>query len=327
MLEPKLRLVLLILLGPLAPVAAAGQDPLETEPLPEREEIAGPDSTDSARTRAGSPGPVVDLQLFTSGVFDSNIDNDADAQNAFGVIAGGTVALRERTPRPRFTAAYTLLGHSYTNTDRWDRVGHDMRAALVQRWNGGRLELGGRASLQGTTVDRELADQYSALTRVDVRLARFFWFQGSGAYRRKHYEDTNSDADAPYVGAELRYGSLRRGRWEAGIQQDWNDAESPLRSWRRTTYRMEYRTPVATWARLRLAGYHRRQRYTERFVTVDGAPVPRRDRRWTAVAAWDFFLGRRWQVDLDYAFDTRDSNEPARDFDGHRVGLTTRFRW
>ena len=64
-----------------------------------------------------------------------------------------------------------------------------------------------------------------------------------------------------------------------------------------------------------------------RQIKVDGVRVPRRDTRRVFEADYERPLSRDVRLGLNYEFETRDSNDPEKKFNAHRLGVTFGFEW
>ena len=170
-------LLALIFVGLLTSVPTLAQE----EELPEEragenqdslEQQASPADTLSSRERrrqrARAPEWLADLSL--AGVYDSNIRNNRDALTSYGTVLEAGLRFENHRSYPTLVLDYEIAGHTYTNTDTWDRIRHRGLASYIRRFddNRWRWETMAWAYLGGVTVfDRELVDQYLLLSRVD----------------------------------------------------------------------------------------------------------------------------------------------------------------
>jgi hypothetical protein len=267
------------------------------------------------------------FDLFISSVFDSNIDHDSDSVDSIGLAYGMKVNFRDRPSRPLFKLSYAITSQSYSNTERWDRVSHNLEASFEKR-AGRRLsfETSGEISLKGSLEDRELGNQYILWQRVKYRLSGNNRLNLYGAYRLKQYEDERRNATNPIAGFKFERSFGGRRTLELGYRYEVNHAREYTRRYSRSTYSAEYTTPVLGNDRLSAEFKYRPQEYYFLFRS-DGERVHRQDHRWALSVSWAIPLRQDLELTPSYKYETRSSNYPARDFGAHLAGLTLRYRW
>jgi hypothetical protein len=245
------------------------------------------------------------------------------------MVYGLGVGYRTPPSRPTLELSYEVAVHSYTQTDKWDRVSHNLQASFEQRltrhWN---LETNGELSFKGSSEDRELVDQYILLQQIYYRLNRQNRLGFYGAYRVKRYDDSpDRDATNLYLGGDFEEQLGVGHRWKIGYRYETNRPQSPRHQYIRWTYSMDYTTPLSARGKLILGVRYRSQRYDERLMEIEDTEVPRHDHRWVLSASWIRPLWRNQELDLDYKFETRSSNDPDKEFSAHLLAITLRHRW
>jgi hypothetical protein len=266
------------------------------------------------------------LETTLSSVFDSNIDHDSDSIDSYGVIVGATAGYRSARLRPAFQLLYGVALHSYSRTDRWDRVSHLGQALLDQPIFGPlRAGVTAEASLNGTSEDRQLGDEFGVLPRVEVRLSDVTLVRLVGALRWRNYDDGRSTLNR-FVALESRVG-VATGELDLSARFEENESDTPRFRFDRRTYRARYAFPAGGADELRFGLRYSPVVYPERFVEVGNEDVRRRDRKWTPQLRWD----REWiddlSTELEYEFETRSSTDPNRSYRGHVLTLTTIYTW
>ncbi|HYY55917.1 MAG TPA: hypothetical protein VE842_01230 [Pyrinomonadaceae bacterium] len=271
------------------------------------------------------------ITFALSSAFDSNIDDDDKGLNSFGLVPSVGVHFQDNAEKPSFEADYEVALHRYTNTDKYNRVSQNFRVAhrlqLSRRWQ---LRTTGEISLKGSSEDRDVNNQYVLEPQLQYRINPNNRLRLFGAYRVKRYplEDIGKNAVDPYVGARFDQ-KLKGGRgWELFYRYDKNRSQDPKDRYVRWTYGAQFNTPL-------FAEHHDQLtldvRYAPRLyarqVKVDGARVPRRDQRWTFDVLYERPLQRDLQMGLNYRYETRNSNDPEKNFNSHLFGMTLAFKW
>ncbi|MGH9882016.1 MAG: hypothetical protein ACRD6N_11325, partial [Pyrinomonadaceae bacterium] len=180
-----------------------------------------------------------------STVFDSNIDHDQEHVRSFGLVPSLGVHFQNSLEKPAFQFDYETAFHSYTNTNRWDRVSHRVRASYERRFGRRFLsETTGEMSRKGSSEDRELNNQYVIGQELEFRATRNHRFKLFGAYRIKRSpEDAGRNAIDPYIGGsfEQRFGLNRS--LQVSYRYDKNRSWSHQNRYIRWTYGAEFQTP------------------------------------------------------------------------------------
>jgi hypothetical protein len=264
------------------------------------------------------------LHFGQATVGDSNIDHDLEARPDVGVVLSAGFGWRNRPARPNLEFAYEAAFHRYRNSPKWDRTSHHALGAF-EASPGRRLRLHTLldASIKGSSEDRETADQYALVPRVDLRLWRELTVRLEAAGRLKRYPSPDRDHDAlnNYGRAELR---MRRGRAriELGSRYETNDARSDRYDFVRWTHGVEVDFRLGSRDRLGIEARYRDQRYQRRLVNTGTGRAVRHDVRWIPALSWEHrFVGRPLALALDYKYEWRNSNDPDRDFRAHLVSL------
>lgn len=263
------------------------------------------------------------LHFGQAAVGDSNIDHDARARPDVGVVLSAGFGWRNRLARPTAEFAYEAAFHRYRDSPKWDRTSHHAFGAFeVSLGRRLRFHTLADASIKGTSEDRETADQYALVPRLDLRLWRAFTVRLEGAGRLKRYPSPDGDHDAfnTYGEAELR---LRRGsaRIELGSRYETNDARSERYDFVRWTHGVELRFGLGRRDSLTLETRYRDQRYQRRLVNTPAGHAVRHDVRWIPALSWEHRFDAPLALALDYKYEWRNSNDPRRDFRAHLVSL------
>jgi hypothetical protein len=260
--------------------------------------------------------------------YDSNIDQNDTNNQAFGVIVGGGVQYVDDPADPSVTVNYETGLHRYQGTDRWDRISHYVRAQASQDLPGRfKADLIGEISLKGTTEERELSNQFNVISRLNLRIDRHHRVRFIGAWRERRYDETERHARNRYVGTEFTRRASGGHELSVDARYERNDAEGSRYQWTRVTYGAAYVLPVGRRGRLELDVTYRLVQYTSRTVEIDDEDVLRRDHRWTPAIVWRQAVTPLTELRFGYQRESRDSNDPRRDFGANQliVGVTRRF--
>ncbi|MBA2245727.1 MAG: hypothetical protein H0W11_12280, partial [Gemmatimonadetes bacterium] len=280
--------------------------------------------------RRAQPRPRLwSADLTLTGIYDTNATRSEDELDSQGVVVGGVARYQNHARQPTLQLRYAGAFHRYTGIDRWDRVSHSLRAAHLLRispdWT---LETAAIGSVGILTTEFRLADQVTLLPRLEYSPGRTHRIRGYGAVRQRWYRDEDrTGAFAPYIGTDYRYRWGSWHYWDTDVRYETIRAEVERRSLDRTTVSTAYTRPLGRNDRLRAGVAYRTWRYAARQVEVDGVEVPRQESRWTPSVLWIHDLWRDLRLDVEYRYDTRLSNQPGREFSGHRVAGTVRYRW
>lgn len=298
------------------------------------------DEEERLRRRRAAARPEWSFDLLLTPFYDTNVHFSSSEVSSVGTEAAAIARYQNRASWPTWTAEYGIARHWYEATDRWNRTSHNLRGSYIQRSRDRKLrfETVGQIQINGWTVDRELSDIYSLSPRFDwlpdnrnrVRaLAAFRWKELDDDARDDALFDENHDARNVYGGLEYRrsFASTVASSdhyFDLAARFETNDGRIARDSYRRTTWSATYVAPFGERDRIEMNLDYRDRHWTQRRVA--GGSL-RHDRRWTPSASWIHELTDRLRLEADYSYNRQFSNEPTRDFDAHRVGLTTRYRW
>lgn len=270
-------------------------------------------------------------------VYDSNIEHDSTNIGSYGLVAGANGRFRTRSSRPALQLEYGVAVHSYTATDRFDRVSQLGRAGVDVPL--GRIVLLGltaEASLKGTSEDREIGDQYAILPRLELRPTDNIRFRVITAYRRRYYgESSGSNAANRYatVDTRIRFGA---GRLEGVARFEENLPETERSRFERQTYITRYTWLPTDRDELQAGLEYRPVRYPGRTVNIkiidddgdeDEIEVTRQDKRWKPEVSWVREWTRNLRTELEYEYEMRSSNDPDKRYRGHVLTFTTAIPW
>jgi hypothetical protein len=263
-----------------------------------------------------------------SNVFDSNIEHDPVPVRSFGLVPALGVSYRNEFSRNTLALDYEMAAHSYTHTDRWDVVSHNLdlayRRALPHHLSS---ETGAGVSVRGSSEDRELNNQYSLSQRFGYRFNKRDRVAAFVVYRlKRHSEDPGSDAVSPYVGGKYERTLGANRTWAFGYRYEMNRARNQRQRYIRSTFSTDFTTPLGRRDQLSLGARYKPQLYA-RLVKVGGVRVPRHDRRWVWDTEWAHTVSPNLAMSLGYQFEKRTSNDPDKRFNAHFISLTFRYNW
>jgi hypothetical protein len=300
-----------------------------------------PRSAQAARKAPEPPPrpPVLQIQtppqklipfVSASTIFDTNIDHDATDLDSYGVVFGAGGIFKNDPIRPTFEAQYLAGIHQYANTDRWDRISHYVRAAWDRRFTRQvRFEPVAEMSIQGSSEDRDLSNQFVLSPRLEYRFTPELRVRGLVVWRVRRYEDTpDRNAFNRYGGVELLGRPQSGPSWSVGGRYELNATESARQRYLRWTWYGDLSAPVGTRDRLELEVYYRSRHYPFRFVDVRGGPdVLREDVRVEPEVIWLHALDDRRELRIGYAFSGQYSNDVRRDYLSHQLLFGVLNRW
>jgi hypothetical protein len=268
-------------------------------------------------------GPF-DLEMRLTSSYDTNIDHDEAGLASYGLVPGLRLRYQDDPADPVWTVSYAAARHTYTNTERWDRVSHTARVAYAPEPSGGfHAETAAELSLRGSSEDRDLSNQYQVVQDLEYRFTRSHRLHLYGTLRWKRVpEDPDGHAFKPNTGLVFERRLAEGRRFQTDVRYEANFERLPEGDYRRWSFAAEYRFPQRlTGGEVEIEAKYRRKDYAARFVEIDDADVRRRDHQWVLGLAWRRPLLAGMRVEAAYAFETRDSNDPGKRFDAHLFGL------
>lgn len=269
------------------------------------------------------------VTTFARSVYDSNIRHDQNNLESYGLIGGAAARYQSRRIRAPLAATYAVARHSYTQGSEWDRVSQDLNVVASRRLTPRvTLETLGEIALKGSSEDRDIGDQYILLPRLSYRLKASQRLRGYGAYRIKRY-DTAPDRNAVnrYAGLEFRQNVGKAGQWETGYRYETNSAQQERQSYTRRTYNTQYTANLSGHNQIVGELKYRNQRYDKRMIVVDSVARPRTDHRFQPSIGMTHLLNQRLELEVNYEFEKRTSNDPRRGYRNHLVSVSTQYRW
>ena len=284
---------------------------------------------------ASTPSPQREIRsrrfwLFASLAtgFDSNINQDPDGAQSFGLVSSMGFHFQDSVEKPSFEIEYEAGLHRYTNTDKWNRVSHSLTASykrhLFGRWY---TRTTGELTLQGSSEDRELNNQYLLGQQIEYRPTANMRLIGFAAYRLKRDPvESGKNAIDPYIGAKFVQRLPGDRSWEISYRYDHNRSWDARNRYVRSTYGARFETPVFHHDRLTFEGTYRPQLYA-RTVKVDDVRVTRHDVRWSFNAVWDHPLNERIIMRVFYRFEKRLSNSADKRYCEQQPGISLTYRW
>ncbi|MGH9259344.1 MAG: hypothetical protein ACRD08_05500, partial [Acidimicrobiales bacterium] len=286
---------------------------------------AVPDSTPQPASR---PRPW-SLYAALYNVYDSNIDHNQDDIDSYGILFGIGGRYVNRSSIGTVELVYDGVVREYTNTNQWNQPGHQAGVSisrrLSRRWN---LGVDAEASMNGSTEDRVLRDEYSVEPRVEYRFDPRNRLRFYSEYLVKRYPDpTGQDAVDPRVGIQFRHILGEDGSWTLGARYEVNHADSTRYRYTAWTFNAEVASTIGARSRAWWSVRYRARSYSSRRVTVDDIDVLRRDDGWIAATTWEYSPRNGWTMGLIYRYELYDSNDPRREFRAHTVALSWKHGW
>jgi hypothetical protein len=289
--------------------------------------LAHGDDRDEARERFFRPSPrfwSFDMELSTA--FNSNILENEDELASYGWVAGGVLRGEKRSGGHLFRMSYRFNARSYTATDRWDRLTHDLSVMFFEQLRP-RLNAGviGGYSRRGFTEDRYLSNQFNLWSQLEYRPRRWIRLGVHGALRWIRLEDTLRDERVRLMGVEVGGRLGRSSLWELGYRYEDNDAGNVYRRFDGPRFWAGYGMKLGDNDTLEIEVERRRRLYRELMVRVDGETVSRKETVWTPSVSWTHLFGQGRWIEFSYALRKRRSNDPRKDFEAHRFQATFRL--
>jgi hypothetical protein len=268
---------------------------------------------------------LVRLDLYS--VYESNIDREVVPTEDYGLKAGGLFRIQSQPRDPLAYLEYRGLLQAYANTDNWDRISHRFRASM-----GGEpvenLELGVYGDLNTRTAneDQQLVNQFTVSPSIALFGPRSLGIQVYGAYRVRDFINVaGEDEIIRYVGVEGQTRLWMSARFTAGYRYEEADSQLPSESYFRRRIEAKLEQYIGRWDRLRVSVQYRVREYPHDLVDSGTGEVSREDRRWIPGARWTHRLIGGQQIELDYLYQDRSSNDPDKEYEAHRITLA--FRW
>lgn len=256
----------------------------------------------------------------------SNVNFDQEDIGSYGLVLGGVVGYTGDD----FEVTYELAKHLYTNTQRWDRISQRIEASYQRRLSDNwQFETIGQIAFKGSSEDRDIVDQdLEIVPRLEYRFSHERRVRLFTTHRLKRYNETPDDnAVKHYVGAEFRETLAARRYWEVGGRFETNDEPVDRGDYRRWTYWLEHGIPLTERDMLVMQLRYRLKRYSQRLVEAEDEDVPRLDHRFVPAIAWTHALSDRFEVRLDYTYESNYSNDPEREYGAHLAWTSFGVRW
>lgn len=263
-----------------------------------------------------------------SNVFDSNIERDVVAVRSYGVVPSLGFNYQNGSSKNPLEINYEAASHTYTNTDKWDRVSHAMSMSYGRRLSRRfRAKTEAEISFKGDSEDRDLDNRYTISQRLEYRPFSTSRLQAFAAYRiKRDPADARNNAISPYFGGKLIQALGRKRSFELGYRYESNRTEDPTGRYIRWKYEGEFTTPFLSRGLLTVGASYRPSLYA-RTIRVDRARVVRKDQRWDFDATWERPLSENLRLELFYELDTRSSNDVRKIFSAHAAGMSFIYQW
>lgn len=291
------------------------------------------DEEDSAPPNATHPSFInlidqhFDAELQFSNIYEDNIDHDEDfeAVQSYGMVPALQVQFRSSASDPIFTAEYLVARHSYSNTERWDRISNAFRGAFEPRISDAlRAKTSVELSLKGSSEDRDISNQFQVVQELEYRFTRRHRLQLYGTYRVKRFPDQPGAKDfKPNVGLNFERTNSDGERFESGARYEFNKEEEIRGNYKRWTFTVGYRTPeINDREQFEIELRHRRKFYTARFVEIEDEDFLRQDNRLSVGVSWLHEFNRGVSMELGYEYETRSSNDPEKLYEANALILS-----
>lgn len=296
--------------------------------------LAGAQDSTGADPRAGAARwPSVDADLLMANVYESNIEHDPEAVPSVGVVPALHLRLGLQPAGALVTVDYVLARHSYSNTERWDRTSHQVRAAYEREVAENLTSVTeAEVSLRGSSEDRDLANQVQFVQAVEWKLSRAVRAEAYGTLRYKTVPASPADrAFKPNVGLVLQRRWDSGARVEVGGRGELNMEPDARGTYRRLTLTGEVRLPLAAPdSRVEVDGTWRVRLYPNRIAEDadgDALDLLRLDRQWSVGAAWHRPLLGRLALEVGGEVERRTSTDADKHYTAAsaRVGVAYRL--
>jgi hypothetical protein len=275
---------------------------------------------------AGSQGGEWQSALSLANVFDGNINHDPRPVRSYGVAPALDVSYVS-SKDPAFAFGYEIAANSYTATDEWDRVSHDMFATVRRRVGRRlRLETEGGASWKGSSEDRELANVFGVSQRATYRISETMRVSVTGVWRYKQYDDPGTSGPSPSLGAKIDKRLSGDRRLAVAYKYQTRLSTATRDRYRRNVYSVEWSGPVAAPGDRLSIGFEYRPQQYQRLIKVGGQRVWRVDRRVSSGAEYRRPVSQRVEVRWLCGLEYRDSNDPTKHFLAPTFGMTMTYR-
>jgi hypothetical protein len=253
----------------------------------------------------------------TSAMYDSNIEHEPDELPAYGGAAGLGARFQVQQGRQGFELGHEFALHRYSRRG-WDRLSnHTELAYWLQATGWLRVGLDGEISLQGTSEDRDLSNQYIVRGRLEFRPAERIALRLIGGYRlRRVPDDPGSNAYNPALGIQLRQRLGSGGELILGWRGERTVTDDPANEYRRATLSLTASTRGEARDALEWSLGYRVQRYP--FRALDDDPRQRRrDIRVSPALLYTHRFAPGSIVRIGYEFEARGSNDSAKEYVDH----------
>jgi hypothetical protein len=256
----------------------------------------------------------------------SNVNFDLASVDSYGAV----LATGVRFDSDAFEVSYEIAGHSYTNTNRWDRVSHFISASFEQefgdKWN---LGLIGNLGFKGSSEDRDVVDRdFEFSPELDYSFTPQRRLRLFTKHRLKRYDDDPDDnAVKNYAGLEFLQTIGPRHYVELGARYETNDERDNRSDSRRWTYYVGHGIPLTNVDALAVQVRYRLKRYTDRFVEVEDEDVLRVDHRWSPSITWIRTINSKLLLTFDYEYENTYSNNWEREYRAHMFWSSVRYGW
>lgn len=283
------------------------------------------------------------LGLRTSGVYDSNVNHDEEDLDSRGVITGIEARLQTSASRPLLTLTYRGMLHRFARTERWDRTEHRVGGILSGGSGPLHIVVVGLVDLGGATQHRERGNQYTFLPQtilsLDPASVRAY---GGLRLTRIDEEAGTADPQTPeplddvtvYGGGEVGWRAGEGSTWSVEYRYERSHSDSPYRRFTQQRFGVEYRAEFLDEDEVRLGLEYRPRRFPDLLVEVEkadenGNPMiveePREESRWIPRASVSHMFPWGQELELQYEYQHRGSNDLDKEFEAHRLMLTVRL--
>ena len=266
------------------------------------------------------------VELQFSNIYEDNIDHDSELESipSYGMVPSLQLQIRSSASNPLFTLDYLVARHSYSNTERWDRISNAFRGVFKPRISDSFSSSSSiEVSLKGSSEDRDISNQFQVVQEFEYSFTRRHHLQVYGTYRMKRFPGIeDSQTFKPNVGVNFERSNSDGERFESGARYEFNKRNDPGGNYKRWTFSVAYRSPEFNERdQFEIGIKHRRKFYTQRLIEIEDEDYLRQDNRMSIDAVWAHQFKGGVTLELGYEYETRSSNDPDKLYEANAFSL------
>jgi hypothetical protein len=268
----------------------------------------------------------IKARLFTT--FDSNFDHEPIGTKSVGLIPSVEAGYQLQKDRHRLQFQYTIGVPRYSNFSEYNRRGQYFKSAyrytIGKGWS---TETELEALLKGTNEDRELNNQYIVTQKLNYRVTKKDKLGLYGAFRLKRDSvDPNQNAKNPQIGIKYTRQLTKKMEVYGGFRYDSNIARGLRQRYIRKTYSAGADIALTKNDAIGIE-FRYAPRLYGRLIEVNGADVPRSDKKSTLDINWKHAFSSRFGIETNYQFEKRTSNDVDKIYNNHQFVISFYYRW